>query len=285
MNTSRKAAILVVMLIAAVAATSAYANSGDLYVSDNDAIHKFAPNGVHTIFATLSRPRGLAFDKKGNLFAATLDTGFHDNQGRILKFASDGSSSLFVAGNGPEGIAFHNSNGNLFANFTDPTGTFNSAIVQKIAPSGDATTLATISDAAEFTHLLFSLVFDDQHNLFVADQFANSIFIITSSGRVATYASVASVQALAFDAEDNLYVGDGGPANGGSGNITKITPAGSQSTFAIGVGDIRGLAFDASGNLFGTGHGNNVVYKISPSGTVTIFATGLNVPQFLAFEP
>jgi hypothetical protein len=51
------------------------------------------------------------------------------------------------------------------------------------------------------------------------------------------------------------------------------------------VGDVRGLAFGASGNLFATGHGDNVVYKITPNGTVTIFATGLNVPQFLAFQP
>ena len=155
----------------------------------------------------------------------------------------------------------------------------------KITPSGNAKNLATISDTVDFSHLVFALVFDTDHTLFGADQFANSIFMITPSGKVATYLSFASVEALAFDAQGNLYVGDGGPANGGSGNIAKIAPNGSQSTFAVGVGEVRSLAFDTSGNLFATGKSNNVVYKISPTGSVAIFGTGLNAPQFLAFQP
>ena len=70
----------------------------------------------HTQFLqSCPRPRGLAFDKAGNIFAGTLDTAFHDNQGRILKFRQTEVSPFFATGNGPEGITFHNENGNLFA--------------------------------------------------------------------------------------------------------------------------------------------------------------------------
>jgi sugar lactone lactonase YvrE len=54
-------------------------------------------------FATdLGGPRGLAFDRSGNLFAAELPAG------EILKFTPDGNQTLFASGiPTPEFLAFH----------------------------------------------------------------------------------------------------------------------------------------------------------------------------------
>ncbi len=259
------------------------ANPGDLYVSDNNGIHKFTPNGTHTVFSLMpTQPRGLAFDHFGNLFASTLHTVPFDRQGRILKFAPDGTFTVFLVGlHGPEGITFHRTAGNLFDTDSDvaPRDTFSQSIIQAITPTAKARVLARAVDT-DFSHLFFDVAFDSEHNLFVADAFANSILMVTSSGKVATFATVNGPDGLAFDGNGNLYVSEQG-----NNAIIKIAPDATQSTFATGVGGPRGLAFDSEGNLFAAGHDDNNIYKIASDGTVTVFATGLNVPQFLAFEP
>jgi sugar lactone lactonase YvrE len=282
-----KAIVTLASLAAAMLPIRTIANPGDLYVSDNTSIRKYAPDGTGTIFASgLSRPRGVAFDNFGNLFVSTLDTAPGDNQGRILKFASDGTFTVFVNLHSPnEGITFHRLTGNLFdANNPTGTGTFNTSTIQKITPSGNARTLTTLSDPSDFSHLLFDVAFDSDHTLFAADQFASAIYMVTPSGKVAPFATVNNVDGLAFDSAGNLYASDEL-----DGMIIKIAPDGTESTFVSGLAEgPRGLAFDAQGNLFVAGHASNtgtVVYKITPDGTVSIFATGLAGPEFLAFEP
>jgi sugar lactone lactonase YvrE len=102
-------------------------------------------------------------------------------------------------------------------------------------------------------------------------------------GGPATQASIASVYGLAFDASGSLYIADGG-----NRRIRKVTPDGTMSTFA-GTGTagnsgdggpataaklniLRGLAFDAAGNLYVADFGANVVRVISPDGTISTFA-------------
>lgn len=283
MKTTHRMIVIAAAVFTGVVTATIKANPGDLYVSDNTSIHKFAPDGTHTIFAaTPYRPRGLAFDKFGNLFVSTLHTAPFDGQGRIITFAPNGAFTLFLAGlHSPEGIAFHKAAGNLFDTDNDVSGggTFNQSIIQRITPNGSAKTLAKAIDS-DFSHLFFDAAFDSEHNLFVADAFANAVLMITPSGKIAYFATVNNPDGLAFDSNGNLFVSD----QAGSA-IIKITPDGSQSTFATNVGGPRGLAFDAQGNLFAAGHDDNNVYKIAPDGTVSVFAIGLNVPQFLAFEP
>ena len=73
---------------AALLPIGANANPGDMYVSDNGAIYQYTPSGVPTVFASsLNFPRGLAFDKAGNLFAAI------SGNGTIVKFAPNGTQS------------------------------------------------------------------------------------------------------------------------------------------------------------------------------------------------
>ena len=66
--------------------------------------------------------------------------------------------------------------------------------------------------------------------------------------------------------------------------IYKFTPNGAQNTFATGLNDPIGLAFDAAGNLFEADYTTGVIYEFDPNGTRSTFATGLNYPVPLAFD-
>ena len=73
-------------------------------------------------------------------------------------------------------------------------------------------------------------------------------------------------------------------ADFGSGNVYKFTPEGVQSTFASGLSTPQGLAFDAAGNLYVSNTGHNI-YKFTPSGVQSTFvSSGLTVPIGLAFD-
>src|SRR5450631_1818474 len=70
-----------------------------------------------------------------------------------------------------------------------------------------------------------------------------------------------------------------------SGNIIEITPGGAQSTFASGLINPQGLAFDSAGNLFVASfvNGGNIL-EFTPGGTQSTFASGLPGPIALAFN-
>ncbi|WP_295617314.1 PEP-CTERM sorting domain-containing protein [Chamaesiphon sp. GL140_3_metabinner_50] len=94
-------------------------------------------------------------------------------------------------------------------------------------------------------------------------------------------ASVVSIPIAASAAD--LYFSDFS-----NGTIGKITSLGAVSTFASGFNSPRGIAFDASGNLYVSDQSaarNNSIKKITPSGNVSTFVSGLADPVFgLAFD-
>ena len=301
MNTTTSLTKLFAALLTALIPIGAHANPGDLYATDNSSIRVYAPDGSASIFASgLLRPRGLAFDRFGNLFVATLDTAIRgDNRGQILKFQSDGTVTVFATGlDFPEGLAFDGA-GNLFVVLagrftptrgggTETSGLTTGVGVTKISPGG-VKNLFAILDPTTF-HENFGIAIDERNNVFVADNFQGTIYQITPDGQfviarsISTFISIFSPIGLAFDGAGNLYASDADPFEV-AGNITKIAPDGTQTLFVSGLGGLRGLTFDLVGNLFAAGHGNNVIYKITPGGSVSVFASGLNVPQFLAVEP
>src|SRR2546430_10149882 len=66
-----------------------------------------------------------------------------------------------------------------------------------------------------------------------------------------------------------------------SGTIFQFTttPSGTlvKLTFASGLTDVRGLAFDRAGNLF-AGQDTTII-RITPEGFITTFASGLHGPN------
>src|ERR1039457_6468080 len=78
----------------------------------------------------------------------------------------------------------------------------------------------------------------------------------------------------------NLFVSDPG-----SGSIYEFTPGGVQTTFASGLNQPQGLAFDSAGNLFVACSGNGYIYKYTTNGVQSIFSSGfLLYPQGLVFD-
>jgi hypothetical protein len=77
----------------------------------------------------------------------------------------------------------------------------------------------------------------------------------------------------------NLFVS----SDSGPGTITEITPGGVQSTFASGLLQPTGLAFNSAGNLF-VASGSDNIYEYTPGGVQSTFASGLSEPVGLAFQ-
>jgi sugar lactone lactonase YvrE len=242
-----------------------------LYVSSSgqSLIRQFLLGGTNIVFANtgLSNPRGLAFDRAGNLYVANF------NNHTIAKFTPDGVGSVFANSglNGPQGLAF-NAAGNLYA-----ANHFNSTIT-KFTPDGVGSVFAKTG-----LSIPQGLAFDATGNLYVANAGNSTISKITTNGVVSPFATTGSYPVgLAFDADGNLYV-----ASRNSNLIQKITPGGSVSPFATTAGANRqGLAFDKAGDLYVALEASNSIEKFSTNGVGSVFASsGLNLPTYLAFAP
>ena len=71
----------------------------------------------------------------------------------------------------------------------------------------------------------------------------------------------------------------------GDGTVSKVTPAGTVTTFASGFNDPVGLAFDAAGNLYVANCRQRTrCSKVTPAGEVSTFASGFDDPVGLAFD-
>jgi glucose/arabinose dehydrogenase len=282
------------LMAAALMPIRANANPGDIYVSVNNnaqhpngAIYDYTPNGGRgRVFASgLNGPRGITFDGAGNLFASI---GY---AGTVVKFAG-GTPNLVASGLGfPQGLGF-DSSGNLYV--ADSGGT-----LYKIAPDGTVSTVFSITGA-----FFFGVAVDGANNVYVADAAAGVVYKFT--GTLSTFASVPGATGLAFDSAGNLFVSTQCESfpfgncidQGIGGRIVKITPGGTQTTFVSGLGDgdLRGLAFDAFGNLFVADLAvapNNAqpianVFKITSTGLVSVFTRALNSAQsaeFVTIQP
>jgi len=73
-------------------------------------------------------------------------------------------------------------------------------------------------------------------------------------------------EGLAFDTSGNLFVA-------GGGDVSKITPGGTVSTYATLSSGTTGLAIDSIGNLYTVGGGNTIKKIPVGGGAVSIYAT------------
>jgi sugar lactone lactonase YvrE len=120
--------------------------------------------------------------------------------------------------------------------------------------------------------------------MYVSSRFDGAVYRVAPNGNMTTYAEGMGVATgIAFDREQNLYVGDR------SGTIFKIGSDQQVFVFATLEPSVSAyhLAFSPQGHLFVTGPTTSSfdrVYRIDPQGTVTTFYKGLGRPQGLAFD-
>ncbi len=212
--------------------------TGAFYISDseNEKIRKIRADGVVTTYAgtgyfgadngpthsaTFFSPQGLIMDASGNLYICD------QRNGLIRKISSDGTTVSTFAGNGTLGLM---DGAGSAAEFHDPWGiaidkagnlyvadALNNAI-RKITPGGVVSTLAGngttgttdgTGAAAKFNHPA-GIAINSDGDLYVTDEFNNSIRKITAAGVVTTVAGKGAAglkDGVGLDAEFNNPIG------------------------------------------------------------------------------
>ena len=108
---------------------------------------------------------------------------------------------------------------------------------------------------AAILNLPRGIALDSAGNLYVADDNNSRVRKVDAiSGIITTIATVPAF-ALAFDPAGSLYVASGG-------TIRKIDTTGAVSTYALGLGLVRGMQFDSSGNLYFCDGSNRLIRRI-----------------------
>ncbi len=305
----------------------AVGKDGTVYVADsnNHTIRKITPAGMVTTIAGLAGvpgsanntgsaarfnfPRGITVDSENNLYvtdtsndtirkitpkgAVTTIAGFAGHPGAV------DSKGIFASFNLPVGIV-NDGNGNLYV------ADFNNGSVRKVTTKGVVTTLAgsvATTNLVDGTNLIatfdnpFGIAFRAPNQLFVTDQPALNVRMVTTDGNVSTIAGSAfhpgDSNAIGTNAtfvspggivadDTNLYVSDFG-----NSSIRKISSTFEVTTFvgssaAPGSADGNGTAaqfdfpsdikFDSSGNAYVADQGNSTIRKITPDGTVSTLA-------------
>ena len=128
------------------------------------------------------------------------------------------------------------------------------------------------------------LAFDRAGYLYVSSRMEGTIYKVTPDGHREIYAEGMGVATgIAFDGEENLYVGDR------TGTVFKISRDRQIFVFATIEPSVAAyhLAFSRAGDLYVTGpttSSYDQVVCISPAGDVSSFYRGLGRPQGLAFD-
>ena len=246
--------------------------SGTVYVTEQafHRVRKIAPDGTVSALAG----NGIASWLDGAAAGAEfkMPAGVACDRSGLLYIADQGNNRIRVLGTKQTNVSTLAGNGNIFAPFSDGTGT-----------------------AATFT-MPAAVAMDAAGNTYVADYGNNRIRKITPAGVVTTLAGdgVAGFadgtggaarfngpQGIAIDNTGTLYVSDTY-----NERIRKVTLAGVVTTLAgsatAGFADgpditakfytPQGIAVDAAGNVFVADIGNQRIRKITPAGVVSTYA-------------
>jgi sugar lactone lactonase YvrE len=120
--------------------------------------------------------------------------------------------------------------------------------------------------------------------MYVTSRFDGAVYRVAPNGTMTAYAeSMGVATGLAFDREQNLYVGDR------SGTIFKVARDRQIFVFATIEPSVSAyhLSVGPKGDLFVTGPTTSSfdsIYKIDPHGAVSVFYRGLGRPQGMAFD-
>ncbi|HEX4232180.1 MAG TPA: hypothetical protein VHZ07_26165 [Bryobacteraceae bacterium] len=265
------------------------------------------PNTAATATSTaLVSPSGVALGPLGNAFFVCLNAvfkvgaagtltrvaGFSDQTG----FAGDGGSATSAWFNAPQAIALDTA-GNLYIADSGNNR------VRRVGLGGIITTVAGngisgySGDGAAAVNSEIAnptgLAFDQNGNLYIADNGNNAIRRITADGLIATVARIEAPVGLAIDGAGKLYTASGGLlyvltlggaptvlAGGGNGcgQQTDILGDGCQATAAI-LDSPEGIAIDSTGNVYIADSYDNRIRKVS-GGIISTVAGGSSLcPQ------
>jgi uncharacterized protein (TIGR03437 family) len=222
-------------------------------------------DGGPAVVASLSRPKRVVADGKGNIFI--LDAGNNrirkiDPTGVLTAFAGDGSVGIAAEDRVATrvallldlqgGLYFHgglavDSTGNVY--FSEGA----ASRVRRVSPDGLIKTVAGTGspgsggDGGPATKAMLDhpegLAVDAAGNLFIADTFNHCVRKVTPTGIITTVAG-----------NPNAPLGDGGPATAAYLSLPQE------------------LAVDAGGNLFILDYSDNRVRKVAPSGIISTVA-------------
>jgi sugar lactone lactonase YvrE len=168
--------------------------------------------------------------------------------------------------------------GNVFTTFSGSRGQKSPVSLYKVDTS--LTCKPFVTDLMNPT----GLAFDRGGLLYVSSRHDGVIYQITPTGNMSVYVEGMGVATgIAFDDEENLYVGDR------SGTVFKISRSRQIYVFATLEPSIAAyhLAFGPEGYLYTTGPTTSsfdCVNRISRAGEVEVFYRGLGRPQGLAFD-
>ncbi len=190
------------------------------------------------------------------------------------------SQTTFASPSGlfnPGGLAF-DSQGALYA--VNGEGSAASGSIRKYAPNGSYTVFASGLNTPS------GLAFDDSGNLKVAFAYGYAIDSVTPAGVVSSFATLPldspHIYGLAYAANGVLYA----VSQTGGGSVTEFNSDGSvKTTFASGLGQSFGIAFNSSGKVFVSGSAAGDIFEFNADGTgKTVFASGLSIPTGIAFD-
>lgn len=168
--------------------------------------------------------------------------------------------------------------GNIYVTFSGRRGQKVPISVYKLDPSFSIKPL--LSDLLNAS----GLAIDSSGILYVSSRAEGVVYQISRDSRKTSYAEGMGIATgLAFDADDNLYVGDR------SGTIFKIGRDRQIFVFATLEPSVAAyhLAFGPDQLLYVSGpttSSNDSVYRITDNGQVSVFYRGLGRPQGLAFD-
>jgi len=244
--------------------------------------------GTKQVFKSgFTQAGAIARDGEGNLHVGEFN-------GKINRIAPDGSSFVFAnVASGLSSLAFDRF-GNLYA-----LSYFGSLF--KIDPAGRATLLARVGFD------LGDMALDPQGNILILDSHHPAIYRVTPEGQVGIFAGyrfgnrlLTYPSGIAMDDAGNLYVSNNyntptQKVRCGVSFISRISPQGAHSYYAVGLNAPRGIAFDDRGNLYVADRSctsDTVDIKlISPTGVVSTVdrgypapVTGLSPPYGYSFD-
>ena len=311
-------------------------SSGNIYVADeaNNAIRQITPSGTNWIVTTIaggsnaafSGPTGIAVDNATNLYVA-------DQFNQTIRKLTPGTNWMVTTLAGQQGVSGANDGTNAGARFHNPTGVavdsagnlfvadeFNNSI-RKITLEGTNWVVNTIAgsdggyaDGTNTAARFFGpsgVAVDESDRVYVADQFNNTIRLITPTGTkwvvttiagqvnagasngLGTNALFTSPVGVAVDGNDNVYVADLfndairklAPTN--TSWLVSTIGGGAQGT-ANGTGTNArfylpyGVTADGYGNVFIADSGNNAIrmgissFSTPETGSVTVLLAPTN---------